>query len=50
MTLLAKAGVDLALPDPVAAVARELEVLVGRLEAELGEAPQDDRIHRRPRQ
>jgi oligoendopeptidase F len=35
MTLLARAGVDLAQPDTVRAVARELEMLVGKLEAEL---------------
>jgi oligoendopeptidase F len=36
MTLLARAGVDLSQPDTVRAVAIELDMLVGRLEAELG--------------
>jgi oligoendopeptidase F len=35
MTLLARAGVDLAEPDTVRAVSTELDALVGRLEAEL---------------
>ncbi len=35
MNLLARAGVDLSRPDTVAAVAVELDMLVGRLEAEL---------------
>jgi oligoendopeptidase F len=38
MALLARAGVDLSVPDTVRAVSAELETLVGRLEAELGEA------------
>jgi oligoendopeptidase F len=36
MTLLARAGVDLSQPDTVRAVATELDMLVGRLESELG--------------
>jgi oligoendopeptidase F len=36
MTLLARAGVDLSRPEPVAAVASHLDSLVTRLEAELG--------------
>jgi oligoendopeptidase F len=36
MNLLAKAGVDLSQPDTVRAVSAELDMLVGRLEAELG--------------
>ncbi len=36
MTLLAQAGVDLSQPDTVRAVSAELDMLVGRLEAELG--------------
>jgi oligoendopeptidase F len=36
MQLLARAGVDLSQPDTVAAVSSELDVLVGRLERELG--------------
>jgi oligoendopeptidase F len=36
MTLLARAGVDLSKPDTVRAVASELDMLVGRLEEELG--------------
>ncbi len=36
MTLLARAGVDLSQPDTVTAVATELDMLVGRLEQELG--------------
>jgi oligoendopeptidase F len=36
MTLLARAGVDLSQPDTVRAVSAELDVLVGRLEQELG--------------
>ena len=36
MTLLSRAGVDLSQPDTVRAVAAELDMLVGRLEAELG--------------
>jgi hypothetical protein len=35
MNLLARAGVDLSQPDTVRAVGQELEMLVGRLEAEL---------------
>jgi oligoendopeptidase F len=35
MTLLSRAGVDLSQPDTVRAVASELDMLVGRLEAEL---------------
>ncbi|MDA1183516.1 MAG: oligoendopeptidase F [Acidobacteria bacterium] len=37
MHLLARAGVDLSQPDTVLAVAAELDVLVGRLEVELGD-------------
>src|SRR5687768_9829900 len=37
MTLLARAGVDLSQPDTVKAVGAELGMLVGRLEAELGQ-------------
>jgi oligoendopeptidase F len=36
MRLLARAGVDLSLPDTVRAVSAELDALVGRLERELG--------------
>jgi oligoendopeptidase F len=36
MTLLARAGVDLSKPDTVRAVADELDMLVGKLEGELG--------------
>ncbi|HTM05240.1 MAG TPA: oligoendopeptidase F [Vicinamibacterales bacterium] len=36
MTLLSRAGVDLSQPDTVRAVASELDMLVGRLESELG--------------
>jgi oligoendopeptidase F len=36
MTLLARAGVDLSRPETVRAVSAELNMLVGRLEAELG--------------
>jgi oligoendopeptidase F len=36
MNLLARAGVDLSQPDTVRAVSAELDMLVGRLEAELG--------------
>jgi oligoendopeptidase F len=36
MTLLARAGVDLSQPETVRAVATELDMLVGRLEIELG--------------
>jgi oligoendopeptidase F len=36
MTLLARAGVDLSQPDTVRAVSAELDMLVARLEAELG--------------
>ena len=36
MNLLARAGVDLSQPDTVRAVASELDMLVGRLEGELG--------------
>ena len=38
MTLLARAGVDLSQPDTVRAVSSELDMLVGRLEAELANA------------
>jgi oligoendopeptidase F len=38
MTLLARAGVDLSQPDTVMAVSAELDMLVGRLEQELGAA------------
>jgi len=38
MTLLARAGVDLSQPDTVKAVSAELDMLVGRLEQELGAA------------
>jgi len=37
MQLLSRAGVDLSKPDTVAAVSAELEMLVARLERELGE-------------
>jgi oligoendopeptidase F len=43
MTLLARAGVDLALPDTVAAVSRELDALVERLEGELAAMHADQR-------
>jgi len=36
MRLLARAGVDLSQPDTVRAVCAELDMLVGRLEVELG--------------
>jgi oligoendopeptidase F len=36
MSLLSRAGVDLSQPDTVRAVASELDMLVGRLESELG--------------
>ena len=36
MNLLARAGVDLSQPDTVRAVSAELDVLVARLEQELG--------------
>jgi oligoendopeptidase F len=39
MRLLARAGVDLSRPDTVRAVSAELDMLVGRLEVELGAAP-----------
>jgi hypothetical protein len=35
MTLLERAGIDLSRPETVRAVATELDLLVGRLEAEL---------------
>jgi oligoendopeptidase F len=35
MTLLGRAGIDLSRPETVSAVATELDLLVGRLEAEL---------------
>jgi oligoendopeptidase F len=38
MTLLARAGVDLGQPDTVRAVSAELDVLVGKLEAEIAHA------------
>jgi oligoendopeptidase F len=38
MRLLARAGVDLSQPDTVGAVSAELDMLVGRLEAELDAA------------
>ncbi len=38
MQLLSRAGVDLSQPDTVAAVSAELDMLVARLERELGAA------------
>ena len=39
MQLLSRAGVDLSQPDTVAAVSAELDMLVARLESELGHSP-----------
>ena len=42
MRLLARAGVDLSQPDTVRAVCAELDMLVGRLEAELADIAGSD--------